>query len=252
MQRRTLCIGALGPLGATPAWAANTEPVVLRVAERRPVRFGAPPSPGLHHALAVAVAQLDPGLRFDWAPHPRTEAAIVEEMSHHRLDLDWDLVATPRRQAHLAFLDGPAVTRHRLQLAAHRDDPLNLSDLAELRRAAALGTLVAARNSVAAEFLDAIPDLRWQAFAGDNDPEALLRQGRWALVPSHAPPRTDAPPGARPRPWRWMPWVLQDEPVHGAVSLAVSASTRLRLVQALRHLAQTGELAAMRRRFGRL
>ena len=101
-------------MGATPAWAANAEPVVLRVAQRRPFRPGAPPSPGLHHAITVAVAQLDPGLRFNWAPYPLTEAAIVKDLSHHRLDLDWDLVATPRRRAHLAFLDGPVLTRHRL------------------------------------------------------------------------------------------------------------------------------------------
>jgi hypothetical protein len=252
MQRRALCLGGLGPLLATPGQAASPAPVVLRVSERQQARGVAPHSYGLNRAVCLAVEQMDPGLRFAWTRRAMSETAIVDALSHHRLDLDWDLVATPRRRSHLAFLEGPALTRHRLQLAAHSDDPLNLSDLAELRRAAAQNTLTAARSSVAGEFLDTIPDMRWLALDGDESPQALLRHGRWALMPSHLVHRPDPPPHARPRPWRWMPWVLQDEPVHGAVSLAVPASTRLRLVQALRRLAQEGELAALRHRHGRL
>ncbi len=252
MQRRAICLGGLSTLLTDPGQAASQAPVVLRVSERLPARGVAPQPYGLNRALCLAVEQLDPGLRFAWTWRGMSETAIVNALSHHQLDLDWDLLATPRRRSHLAFLEGPALARYRLQWVAHGDDPLNLSNLDELRRAAAHNTLTAARGSVAAEFLDTIPDMRWLALDGEESPSALLRQGRWALMPSHLAQRPDPPLRAWPRPWRWMPWVLQDEPVHGAVSLAVPANTRLRLVQALRRLAQEGELEALRHRHGRL
>ncbi len=264
MQRRHLCAWGCGSVWAAPDPAPGT--TVLRVARlhvpgwttRRPGADAPdrPQAPDLGLELCQGIGQVDPGLRFTVLPTAMTERALVEALAHHRLDLHWDLVATPRRRERMAFVDGPVLWRHRLQLACHAADPDPVPDLVALQQGAAQHRLVAAAGSVAAEFLAAQPGLRWLPVDTDEAPERLLRGGaRWALLPSHAQarlaPRAMAGVPERPVSWRWQPLVLQDAPVHGAVSLAVPAPVRQRLAQALARLAHQGGLDALKVRHAR-
>lgn len=261
MQRRQLCLW--GGSAWCTASASAPSPWVLRVARlavpgqsRRPHSPEAPDipdTPDLGQDLCSAVAQWDPGLRFALAPMALSEPEIVRELTHHRLDLHWDLVATPRRREHLAFLDGPPLWRHRLQLASRAQDPDNVPNLDALRAGATHHSVAAAQDSVAAEFLAAVPGLRWSPLQTEETPEHLLRSdARWAVLPSHVRTRARVDRGTRlPPSWRWQTLVLRDEPVHGAVSLALPAPVRARLVQALWHLAQSGLLDALRARHAR-
>lgn len=233
--------------------------VTLRVA--RAALHGASPRPALAAApdlgldLCSAVSQVDPGLRFQPQPMALRERELVQALAQHRLDLHWDLVGTPRRREQLAFLDGPTLWRHRLQLVSHSQDPENLPDLEALRQASQHHGLVAAADSVAAEFLSAVPGVRWRPVTSDESPDGLLRSGaRWALLASHARPRSrpPSPQRAQPATWRWQPAVLRDEPVHGAVSLALPAPVRVRLTQALARAVQTGALEALRAQHARV
>lgn len=257
MLRRPFCVWGASALGAAGVAAPSSS--VIRVARvvlpGEPHRPSAPRAADLGEDLCHAVAQVDPGLRFAIAPRALKERDILQALSRHELDLHWDLVLTPRRREQVAFLDGPPLWRHRLQLVSAATDPEDLPDLAALRTGALRHRLVAVQESVAAEFLNGIPGLLWSALGGEELPDSMLVHGaRWGLLPSHARPaqgRAPRHPNTRPPRWRWQPTVFRDVEVHGAVSLAVPATTRLRLVQALERLEQQGVLAALKARHAR-
>lgn len=251
MLRRAIFLG--GPLSLGLAKARAEGGPVLRVARLRSPgaspRRPADSPPDLGQDLCQALSQVDPGLRFALTPWALSEVQVVQALARHELDLHWDLAATPRRREGLAFLDGPLLWRHRLQLVSAAQDLEDVPDLDALRVGAQRHDVVAVRDSVAAEFLASVPGLRWTPIDAEERPDAMLARGsRWALLPSHAQPALAHRSTGRtvPRTWRWQPTVFRDEAVHGAVSLAVPAPTRRRLVQALVHLERQGTLTALR------
>lgn len=231
-------LGAPGTAGASPlvlrtaAQDNNTLKYELRATHK-----------GICVDVIKALERTDPKLHFNgWTQSmslPRIETALAEG----QLDAFCALIPTKARAAKFDFIDVPVYTvRHKVAVRAN--DKVTVSSLEDIRKLAPDNIIIVSKGTAHEELLKATPGLTVDATSRDTDVnlrKLLHQRGRFFYHSDIALRRYIADEELKGM-IRLLPTVFNEEALYFAVSATLPPAAKAQLRQALRTLAERGEL----------